>query len=134
MDPLTTRDRWLETIATLRAQDSEKAVISYDYDSDELMIRFGGSNRPGVGRLLGDGWLLRLDRETDEPIGLQVEGFLARTAPLHPHLLSLLDLADLRGITVEALAIERRRIVAAGRDRVIKETIEAIPARAFAAD
>ena len=134
MDPVTTRDRWLETIAMLRAQDPEKAIISYDYDSDELMIRFGGSNRPGVGRLLGEGWLLRLDRETDEPIGLQIEGFLARTAPRHPHLLSLLDLADLRGITIEALALERRRIVSEDRDRVIQEAIEAIPARAFAAD
>ena len=134
MDPVTTKDRWLETIAALQAQDPEKAVISYDYDSDELMIRFGGSNQPGVGRLLGDGWLLRVDRETDEPIGVQIEGFLARTAPRHPHLLSLLDLSDLRGITVEELAIERRRIVGTSRDQVIRETIEAIPSRAFAAD
>jgi hypothetical protein len=134
MDPVTTRDRWLETLAILRAQDPKQAVISYDYDSDELMIRFGGSNRPGVGRLLGEGWLLRLDRETDEPIGLQIEGFLSRTAPRHPHLLSLLDLADLRGISVEALAIERRQFVGAYRDQVFQETIEAIPTRAFAAD
>jgi hypothetical protein len=134
MDPVTTRDRWLETLAILRAQDPKTAVISYDYDSDELMIRFGGSNRPGVGRLLGEGWLLRLDRETDEPIGLQIEGFLSRTAPHHPHLLSLLDLADLRGISVEALAIERRQIVGAYRDQVFQETIEAIPTRASAAD
>ena len=134
MDPIATRDRWLESIARLRAHDPAQAIVNYDYESDELMIRFGGIDRPGVGRLLGDGWLVRLDRETEEPIGLQIEGFLSRTAPKHPHLLSLLDLSELRGITVEALAIERRRIVGADRDRVIQEAIEAIPVRDFAAD
>jgi hypothetical protein len=134
VDLVTARERWLETLAALRAQDQKQVVISYDYDSAELMIRFGGSNGPGVDRLLGNGWLLRLDRETVEPIGLQIEGFLARTAPQQPHLLSLLDLSDLRGITIEALAIERRQIVGAYRDRVIQETIDAIPTRAVAAD
>jgi hypothetical protein len=133
MDSATMIDRANQLIAALRASDASRAVLAYDRDSDELIVAFDGNERPGVGRPVGDGWLLRLDRETGEPIGFQVESFLAVATALHPMLLDLLDFAELRGITVEEVALLRRELAAKHRSAAFQGVRRTIPPAAVAA-
>jgi hypothetical protein len=114
--------------AALHAADLSRVVVAYDFGSDEFLLLFEGGTRPGVSRVLGGGWMMRVDRETGEPIGLQIEHFLSRAATEHPQLLALLDIAELTGTTVEKLAQERRRVVEAQREKALRDAIAAVPA------
>jgi len=57
-----------------------------------------------------------MDRDRRRVIALQIEGFLASVVRDHPALLDALDLAELRGITQDEVALLRREI-AAGTQR-----------------
>jgi hypothetical protein len=128
------RDRVEQLTAALRAVDLADAMVAYDYGSDEFLILFDRGTRPGLSRLLGNGWMMRVDRETDEPIGLQIEHFLSRTAVEHPQLLSLLDIADLTGISVEELARVRRKAMETHREHAMREVAAFLPGLASVAD
>ena len=128
------QDRLQQLTVALRAADPARAMIAYDYGSDEFLILLDDGTRPGVSRLLGNGWMMRVDRETGEPIGLQIEHFLSRTAVEHPQLMSLLDIADLTGISVEELARVRRRVMETHRDQALREAVAFLPSLASVAD
>lgn len=102
---------------TLGEIDPAKVVISYDRDSDTLMVHLYGRGLPAVSIYRGDGWYMRWNREQERVVGLQLEGFLARAVLDHPDLLDALDVADLRGITLEEVARVRRDVAQAGRRR-----------------
>ena len=86
-------------------------VVTYDRESDTLMLHFAGRGQPGVSIVADDDLYIRYDRERKRVLGLQIEGFLAGVAPRHPALLDVLDVldvADLRGISLEEVARLRR--------------------------
>ncbi|HEY7036720.1 MAG TPA: hypothetical protein VH482_35660 [Thermomicrobiales bacterium] len=95
----------------LREHPAKDIVVSYDRDSDELLVYFGreSAERPGVGRRVNAGLYLRVDRETGKPLGFQIENLLSVVVPKYPDMLVYLDFADLRGITVEEVGELRRR-------------------------
>ncbi len=64
-----------------------------------------------------DGWYVRKNRDRRRVIGVQIEGFLARVVREDPWLLDALDLAELRGISLEEEARLRRDVAQERRDR-----------------
>jgi hypothetical protein len=105
--------------------DPDDTVITYDQDSDTIHVHFFGRVIPAVSLLLNDEMMIRWDRAGRRVVGLQIERFLRRVAPLHPELLDLMDIADLQGISLAEVG-EIRRSVAQGRrgsvlDRVVKD-------------
>jgi hypothetical protein len=113
--------------------DPTKVIFSYDHDSDTLVIHLTGRGRPGVSLPVAQGWMLRLDRETDELIGIQIEGVLARAARVHPKLLGVLDLAELRGITPDEIDRVRREVAAPSPSDALRWVLEGFPMAALAA-
>ena len=88
--------------------DFDQAVLTYDYESDTLMLHLTGRGQPGISVVVDDHLYARLDRERTKVIGLQIEGFLASVARKRPELLDALDVAELRGISLEEVARLRR--------------------------
>ena len=97
--------------------DPTHVVFSYDRESDTLMIHFYGRGLRGVSVHVQDGWYVRKDRDRQRVIGLQIEGFLARVVREDPWLLDALDLAELRGISLEEVARLRREMALERRER-----------------
>jgi hypothetical protein len=130
-----TIDQYLTDLSSRIARiDPSTVVFSYDFDSDTLMIHLAGRGRPGVSLPVAQGWMLRLDRETDELIGVQIEGVLARAARAHPKLLGVLDLAELRGITPDEIDRVRREVAAPSPADALRWVLEGFPPAALAAD
>jgi len=65
--------------------------------SDTLYVDFLAQPSPGVSVYLQDGWLIRVDRESDQVLGLQIENVLARAARKYPVLMKVLLLTDPAG-------------------------------------
>jgi hypothetical protein len=108
--------------------DLARVLVTYDRESDTLMIHFAERGRPGISVVADADVYLRLDRERRSVLGLQIEGFLARVARERPELLDLLDVADLRGISLEDVARLRREIGAEERTRAaLGELIDRFP-------
>lgn len=95
---------------TIDELDLSRVVVTYDHESDTLMLHFSGRGQPGISVVADDDLYVRLDRERKRVLGLQIEGFLARVVPRHPALLDVLDVADLRGISLAEVAQLRRGI------------------------
>lgn len=92
--------------AKLNDLDLQRVVISYDRASDTLMVHLFGRGRAAVSvpsprPLTRDFVFLRIDPETDELVGVQIEDFLRLYVVDHPEMLHLLERAELRGITHE---------------------------------
>jgi hypothetical protein len=80
-----------ELLALAPQLDPRRLVISYDHDSDTLMVYLFGRDIPGVSIQMADGWMLRLNRETGELVGIQIEYLLASAARTQPQLLRVLE-------------------------------------------
>jgi hypothetical protein len=100
--------------------DPKRVVVSYDQDSDTLMVHFFGRGVPGVSVPAKDDptgdWMLRVSRETGEPIGLQVEHVFSRTLGRHPRLSEILAFADVRVRPTDAVDANRQDVLAAIRE------------------
>ncbi|MCA9879078.1 MAG: hypothetical protein KC442_14905 [Thermomicrobiales bacterium] len=88
--------------------DPGKIAIAYDRPSDTLLIHLFGRGRPAVSVLV-DRYLYALaDPESDQIVGIHIEGFLAQAVKEHPQEIAVLDHAKLRGITpVEVWGLQR---------------------------
>jgi hypothetical protein len=95
-------------LAALEEIAIDQAVLTYDHESDSLLLHQTGRGQPGISVLVDDHLYARLDRERTKVIGLQIEGFLASVARERPELLDALDVAELRGISLEEVARLRR--------------------------
>ncbi len=93
--------------------DLSRLVISYDRDSDTLMLHFFGQRVPGVSVPFDDHLLVRMNRDRTMIIGLQIEGFLAHVARERPRLLTVLEAAELRGISRDEVSAIAHAIGAA---------------------
>jgi hypothetical protein len=106
-----------------RAMEHSPLVsVSYDRDSDTLMLHLGGRPRAAtsvpIERASRTAFFVRLDRASDEIVGFQIEDFTASFLEDHPELADTLNDADLRGITQEEVA----EIIARFRGRAASDT------------
>lgn len=96
---------------SLDAVDPAPVALSYDRRSDTLLVHLFGKGRESVSVQATPHLFLMTDPETEEVVGLQVEGFLARVVEDLPESVFLLDAADLRGISTEEVRAIRRRLL-----------------------
>ena len=108
-------------------------MVGYDRRSDTLSIHFFGRGIPAVSVPVGDGerdlFYLRVDPTTNRPVGLQIEGFLAGFAALHPELAALLDIADLRGISRDEIDAFQERLARDRADVLISRFLDDVATR-----
>jgi hypothetical protein len=121
-----------EQVATpeLRIEDIDlsRVVVSYDRESDTLMLHLRGRGQPGISVVADEDVYVRLDRDRKQVLGSQTEGFLARVARERAQLLDALDVAELRGISLEEVARLRREMGAAQRKQAaVGEVIRRFP-------
>ncbi|HKG24076.1 MAG TPA: hypothetical protein VKB09_00425 [Thermomicrobiales bacterium] len=126
--------KYVNELLTLTTRiDPGTLVFSYDHDSDTLMVHLYGRGIPGVSVPVADGWMLRLNRETDELIGVQIENLLAGAARKQPRLLRVLDAAELRGITPDEIDRVRREVDAPTPSDALRLVVESFPTLALVA-
>jgi hypothetical protein len=114
--------------------DLRQVVVTYDGDSDTLLVHFYGRGIPGVSVDAGDGAMLRMDRERQRVIGVHIEHFLSLYAPEHPEMLDILDIAELRDFDVNTLATIRREIATQHKDAVLRQMMADLHLLGTAAD
>jgi hypothetical protein len=99
----------------LSALSPDRVDITYDGPSDTLFVDFFGGARQAASFALDldeiDYFYLRVDVETEEVVGLQIEHFLGYAVAQHPWLTRAFDIATLE----DATALD---IPSAGRDEV----------------
>lgn len=88
--------------------DPRRVVLSYDRQSDTLLLFLDGWDRRSVVVGHTDYTFLLVDPGTNEFVGLQIEDFLACAVKDDPRLMQLLDYADLRGTNRAAVRQECR--------------------------
>jgi hypothetical protein len=103
--------------------DFSKVSLSYDRESDTLMVHLVPRGEPGISVAIDDHLLVRLDRTRQRVLGLQIEGFLISVVRRQAKMLDGLDVAELRGITLEEVAGLRREI---GADVRKTETVRKV--------
>src|SRR3712207_3966934 len=81
------------------AVDPNKAVLSYDRPSDTLLVHLAGRGRPSISVPVDRYLYVMVDPDTEEVIGIHIEGFLAQAVKEHPRQIDILDYGALRGIT-----------------------------------
>jgi hypothetical protein len=88
--------------------DIGRAVVRYDGDADILIVHLYGLGRRAVNVVVADDFMVRLDRDHDQVVGIQVDHFLSKVVPEHPNLLDILDIAQLLDISSEQVMSIRR--------------------------
>jgi hypothetical protein len=83
----------------LEAVDPERVDIRYDLPSDTLIMHLFGRGRGSVSVPIDRYLYVMVDPDTEEIIGIHIEGFLAQAVKEHPRHIDLLDFAELRGLT-----------------------------------
>lgn len=104
-------------LPTLDEVDLADVKLSYDRDSDILLIHFTDRGRVGVVDYVSDVLAVLVDVETEDMVGLQVEDFLSKVVADNPDRLDLLEVAELRGITPHEVAALRVAVTIADRRR-----------------
>ena len=92
------KPRWPD----LTSVPSDQVRLTYDRPTDTLFVDFYGEARAAASVPLDRGdrdyLYVRVDPETDEVVGLQIEHFLSYAIEQHPELGSALDAMTLAGI------------------------------------
>ncbi len=100
--------------SAVAASEARPGSVAYSYDapSDTMMVHFSGAPRAATSVLIDDPFdsvYVRMDQESNEAVGLQIEGFTIDFVYRHPEMAETLLIADLRGISRdEAAAIVDR--------------------------
>lgn len=127
---VTVADAALLRQAARGERDSRTLTIGYDRRSDTLTVHFYGRGIPAVSMPVGDGerdaFYVRVDPTTNRPVGIQIEGFLSSFATEHPELVTLLDTAELRGITREEVDQYRTRLAQDSADAIVSRFLEGV--------
>jgi hypothetical protein len=79
--------------------DPERIVVSYDRHSDTLHIHLFGRGLSTISVPIGTYLYVMVTPDTETTVGFHVEGFLAQAVKDVPEFITLLDYAELRGIT-----------------------------------
>lgn len=104
---------------TIGSLPMEQIRYAYDRPSDTLFVDFYGEARSAASVPLDlgdrDYFFVRVDVESQEVVGLQIESFLTYAIRLHPELLNALRFATLEGIGQDELS---KLVPPTGRDLV----------------
>lgn len=92
------------------AIDPARIWISFDRRSDTLLIQFFGRERDTISVPIARYLYVLVDPETEQVVGLHIEGFLAQAVKDVPDSIVLLDFADLRGITAAEVRLLRAQL------------------------
>jgi hypothetical protein len=90
--------------------DPARIQISFDRRSDTLLIHLFGRDRDTISVPVAKYLYVLVDPETEQVIGVHIEGFLAQAVKDVPAAIALLDFAELRGISpaeVRALSADQ---------------------------
>jgi hypothetical protein len=88
--------------------DPAKIVVSYDRRSDTLLIHLFGRGRDTISVPVAKYLYAMVAPDTETILGFHIEGFLAQAVKDTPEAITLLDHAELRGITpAEVRALQR---------------------------
>ena len=88
--------------------DPAKIVVSYDRRSDTLLIHLFGRGRDTISVPVAKHLYVMVAPDTETILGFHIEGFLAQAVKDTPEAITLLDHAELRGITpAEVRALQR---------------------------
>lgn len=79
--------------------DPARIVVSFDRRSDTLLIHLFGRGPETISVPVGKHLYALVTPETETTVGFQIEGFLAQAVRDVPEFVTLLDYAELRGIT-----------------------------------
>lgn len=111
----------------LATQGLDQWTLSYDALSDTLYIDF--DNRAGrcVSSYLPSGWMVRIDRETRQVHGLQIENVLALEVKRFPFLLDLVLLTMPVGFTPSKVEEAARMRAAADPEPAIRSLRASLP-------
>ncbi len=109
-------------LAEVRALNPADVVVAYDRPSDTLVVHFYGRGRAGINvpsprELDRDFVYLRFDPDSDQVIGFEIEDCLALFASQRPEVWSLVEVAELRGITPEEITRLRAGVTVEERRR-----------------
>lgn len=104
----------------LASVDPAEVVIGYDRRSDTLLVHFFGLGHASVSVQVAPYLSLLTDPDTEEIVGLHVEGYLAAAVGDSPEAIELLDHAELRGITREEVGELRRDLPNPRRGRTAR--------------
>lgn len=86
----------------------DSIVITFDRPSDTLLIHLFGRGRSLVSVPVDRYDYALVNSETEQTLGIHIEGFLAQEVKEHPTQTVLLDHAELRGITpIEVRELQR---------------------------
>lgn len=97
------------------AIDPETIVISYDRRSDTLLVQLFGRGRSSISVPVERYLYAMVDPESEQIIGIHIEGFLSQAVKEHPWEIMLLDYAELRGITPIEVRVMQRKEASAWR-------------------
>lgn len=121
MDKVKTRiDELLKHVRTL---DGDQVVVMYDGDSDILMIHFYGRSIAATNLAITDELMIRYDRSSDRVVGVQIDHFLSIAVREYPHLINLMDIAELREFDTERYFRARRDIAEQHRTEFLNESL-----------
>lgn len=99
-------------IPDVAALDLTRAEFCYDHEADTLIVHLYGRDREAE-IVPGDGWVdLRVDPETYDLVGLQIEGYLSDAIYEAPRLIGLAMFAGISSTEIETLQ-KRRAVLAA---------------------
>ncbi len=117
-DIMALEPKWPELADVLRRGQFR---FMYDAPSDTMFVPFYDPIAPAASVPVDQGEMdyvfLRVNVETQEVVGFQVEHFLSYAVGQMPDLISALELADLHGITSEEVAEIKRRVQPEGHER-----------------
>jgi hypothetical protein len=91
------------------AVDLAKVVIRYDRPSDTLLVHLFGRGRSSISVPVDRYLYVMVDPDSEETIGIHVEGFLAQAVKEHPQQIAILDYAEVRGMTPSEVRTLQRR-------------------------
>lgn len=83
------------TIPNIESLDAGDLTFEYDERSDSLFIYLARPGTPGVSVALDEHLLFRVDPNSEELIGIEIEGFLTSAVQKDPRLLAFAEVAGI---------------------------------------
>ena len=112
--------------------DPLNVLLRFDRVSDTLHVHLFGKAQPAVSVDVGPHLYLRIDVETEEMVGFQIDHFLYRVVKDHP---AFLEAAELAGVPADEVAAIRQALPREVRQRAAVDAVFAqLAALSYPAD
>lgn len=83
------------SVPDINSLDPDEVIVRYDEPSDTMFVHFFGTGQPGVSVQVEEDIYLRLDRDEQRVIGIQIDAFLRSATLRRPELLTLAQFAEI---------------------------------------